>query len=272
MLACGLAILYALFIWWFSTGAILYLDGLPRQTFPVTILGMSVLAAAGLVALHGARHDVSAVGAYHAFTGALAVWALNEITFLMGLITGPRRNALLPETSGFARLIGACKMILWHEAAVLIGFAAVIAATWQGSNALGIETYALLWMMRLSAKINIYLGVPHAPLAFLPEQLRYIGSAFRNSAMNSFFPLCVTLATVALALMVERAMTATDEGVAIRFTLLSVLMGLAILEHWFLVLPLPSERLWKWGFKSHDQNIGLQQHKSFPDLRINGSL
>jgi hypothetical protein len=46
-------------------------------------------------------------------------------------------------------------------------------------------------------------------------------------------------------------------------------MGLAILEHWFLVLPLPSEKLWKWGFKSHED---LQQHKSFPDLRINGSL
>jgi putative photosynthetic complex assembly protein 2 len=269
MLACGLAILYALFIWWFSTGAILYLDGLPRQTFPVTILGMGVLAAAGLVALHGARDDVTSVGAYHAFTGALAVWALNEITFLMGLVTGPRREALSSDASGFARLVGACKMILWHEAAVLVGFVAVIVATWKGANALGIETYALLWMMRLSAKINIYLGVPHAPLAFLPEQLRYIGSAFRNSAMNSFFPLCVTLATVALALMVERAMTSADEGVAIRFTLLSALMGLAILEHWFLVLPLPSERLWKWGFKSHED---LQQHKSFPDLRINGSL
>ncbi len=63
-------------------------------------------------------------------------------------------------------------------------------------------------------------------------------------------------------------MTTADEGMAIRFTLLSVLMGLAILEHWFLVLPLPSEKLWKWGFKSHE----LQQHKSIPDLRINGSL
>lgn len=269
MLACSLAILYALFVWWFSTGAILYLDGLPRQTFPVTILGMSVLATAGLVALYGARNDISSVGAYHAFTGALAVWALSEITFLMGLITGPRRTAMAPETSGFARFVGACKMILWHEAAVLVGFAAVAAATWGGSSALGLETYALLWIMRLSAKINIYLGVPYAPIAFLPEQLRYIGSAFRKSAMNSFFPLCVTLATVALALMVERAMTTPDEGVAIRFTLLSVLMGLAILEHWFLVLPLPSEILWKWGFKSHED---MQQHKSIPDLRINGSL
>jgi len=35
------------------------------------------------------------------------------------------------------------------------------------------------------------------------------------------------------------------------------------------VLPLPSEILWKWGFKSHED---MQQHKSIPDLRINGSL
>jgi putative photosynthetic complex assembly protein 2 len=88
----GLAIAYGLFVWWFATGVILYLDGLPSRTYPVTMLGASVLAAVGLLALYGARHDDTGVGAYHAFTGALAVWGWNELAFLIGWITGPRRT------------------------------------------------------------------------------------------------------------------------------------------------------------------------------------
>jgi putative photosynthetic complex assembly protein 2 len=95
----GLAIAYALFVWWFATGVILYLDGLPSRTYPVTMLGASVLAGVGLFALHGSRQDASAIGAYHAFTGALAVWGWNEVAFLLGWFTGPRRT---PATPGSA--------------------------------------------------------------------------------------------------------------------------------------------------------------------------
>jgi hypothetical protein len=33
--------------------------------------------------------------------------------------------------------------------------------------------------------------------------------------------------------------------------LLATLLVLAILEHWFLVLPVPVDKLWSWGLKSH---------------------
>ena len=32
--------------------------------------------------------------------------------------------------------------------------------------------------------------------------------------------------------------------------LLAALTGLALLEHWFLVLPIPAMELWRWGLKS----------------------
>jgi G3E family GTPase len=34
------------------------------------------------------------------------------------------------------------------------------------------------------------------------------------------------------------------------FTFLATMMALAILEHWFLVLPLPAAKLWHWGLRS----------------------
>jgi hypothetical protein len=39
------------------------------------------------------------------------------------------------------------------------------------------------------------------------------------------------------------------------------LLGLAVIEHWFMVLPLPSERLWSWAFRDGDagRNGSLKQ-------------
>jgi len=39
MATYGLPILFTLALWWVSTIAILYLDGLPRRTFPWSIAG-----------------------------------------------------------------------------------------------------------------------------------------------------------------------------------------------------------------------------------------
>ena len=35
-------------------------------------------------------------------------------------------------------------------------------------------------------------------------------------------------------------------GHLVGFTLLSALSLLALLEHWFMVLPLPDQKLWRW--------------------------
>jgi hypothetical protein len=35
-------------------------------------------------------------------------------------------------------------------------------------------------------------------------------------------------------------------------TFLATMMILANLEHWFLVLPIPVEKLWNWSLKSHE--------------------
>jgi putative photosynthetic complex assembly protein 2 len=65
--------------------------------------------------------------------------------------------------------------------------------------------------------------------------------------MNSLFPISVLGATV-IAVMLWQA--ACADGVtgfdATSLTFAATLLSLAILEHWFLVLPLPSEALWNW--------------------------
>ena len=85
-------VLFAIFIWWFSTGVVLLLNGMPRTTFRWSVLISSALA---LTALYGLLHTagtLSVVNAYCAFTCALLVWGWHELTFLTGWLTGPRQQ------------------------------------------------------------------------------------------------------------------------------------------------------------------------------------
>ena len=48
MVEYGIPILYTLFVWWFSTGIIMFLDGLPRKTFPWSVAGAAVTVSVAL--------------------------------------------------------------------------------------------------------------------------------------------------------------------------------------------------------------------------------
>ena len=54
----GFPILFALFVWWFSTGAIVFLDGLPPRTFPSF---WAAAREAGISRLYGGIHFHAAV-------------------------------------------------------------------------------------------------------------------------------------------------------------------------------------------------------------------
>ncbi|MBS0393403.1 MAG: DUF3623 family protein, partial [Proteobacteria bacterium] len=68
MAQVGLPVLYVVLLWWFGTGCILYLDGLPRRTFPVSLAVTTVLSGAALVGLAHTAAMTTPVGAFVAFT------------------------------------------------------------------------------------------------------------------------------------------------------------------------------------------------------------
>lgn len=247
----GLPILYALFLWWFSTGLILYLDGLPRRTFRLSMLGASALAIAALYGLAQSAGDATPRGAYLAFTCGLLVWGWHEISFLMGIVTGPVRTACPADCTGWQRLWHAVQTILWHELAIAATGGLIAWLTWSGANQVGLWTFLVLWVMRLSAKLNVYLGVPNLTEEFLPAHLHYLKSVMRRRPMNLLFPASVTVATVAATHLIDLAVSAGDGSFeAVAFTFVSTFLALAILEHWFLVLPLQDAALWRWALRS----------------------
>jgi putative photosynthetic complex assembly protein 2 len=247
----GLPALYALFVWWFSTGAIIWLDGLPARTYRRSMLGATVMLAVALWGLAASSADPSPLGAYYAFTCGLLAWAWQEMAFLMGFATGPRRQPCPEGCTGWPRFRLAVQTILYHELAILVGAVAVLALTWGQPNQIGAWTFLLLWGMRQSAKLNVFLGVRNLNEQFLPPHLAYLGSFFARKPMNLLFPLSVTGGTLLCAWFFHHALAAAaSDFQTAGYTFLGVLTALAILEHWFLVLPIPAEALWNWSMKS----------------------
>jgi putative photosynthetic complex assembly protein 2 len=244
------AALIAIFLWWVTTGAILFaVTTLARQRFALAAAAGCLLFG-GLITLHLTAEDVSALGAYLSFLAALAIWGAVEISFLGGLITGPNRKALPSDLTGLPRFWSATRVVLWHEIFILaLGFLLIIAFA-QGPNRIGLLTYGILWLMRLSAKLNLYLGVRNTGETLLPAHLRYMSSYFAHRPMNLLFPFSITLGTLLSAWLFHKAFAdGADAHQAVGFMLIATIASLAVIEHWFLMLPLPIETLWQWGLR-----------------------
>ena len=241
---------YALFIWWFSTGVIILLDNLPRRTFRWSMLAGSAVAGISLWRLWAGSADTSLAGAYAAFTYGLLVWGWHEMSFFMGYVTGPRRVACPPDATGWKRFGYGVAACLYHELAILATAALVVAATWHAPNQVGLWTFMALWGARQSAKLNVFLGVLNLNEQFVPPHLKFLSSFMAIRPMNLLFPMSVTGGTV---LVTWLAMKAAAPGVsavgAAGLTFVVTMLALAVLEHWFLVLPLPFARLWEWALK-----------------------
>lgn len=241
-------ILFAVFVWWFSTGLVLLLDGLPRTTFRWSHVLSSLLALGAFVGLSHTAQQTTEAGAYCAFTCALLLWGWHELSFLTGWVTGPRQCEASTGLQGWPRFVQAVQTILWHELAILSSGLLVLWLTWGAPNQVGTGTFAVLWIMRISAKLNVFLGVRNLSLQFLPPHLRYLGSYFRRRRMNLLMPLAVTAATVvAVMLGMEAASQPAGSARATGAWLVTTLLALAIVEHWLLVLPLEATALWRWA-------------------------
>ena len=249
----ALPLVFTLVVWWFSTGAILYLDGLPRRTHPWIMVSASAGLTLALWGLEVSSAQTDIASAYCAFLCAILIWAWQEIAFLLGYVTGPRKIASTPGITGWRRAREAMQAILHHEIA-LIGLAlAVTAFTWNAPNLTGLWTFAILWAMRQSAKLNVFLGVRNLAESFLPDHLKYMQTYFRRRPFNAFFPFSVMLSSaVAIPLWIAAVAPSASAFQAVQLSLAGSLLVLAIIEHGFMIIPMPSDALWKWGLRSRE--------------------
>ena len=252
MSSLWIAVVFAVFMWWFCTGIVLLLDTLPSTTFRWSMLISSALSVAALLGLAHTAQQTSLAGAYCAFTCALLVWGWHELSFLTGWITGPRKTALPAIVTGWPRFTAAVQAILWHELAIMAVGALIIAITWNAPNQVGTGTFVLLWVMRVSAKLNLFLGVRNLSEEFLPPHLAYMASFFRRRRLNALLPWSVLGGSIGVALLVNAALApGVAPATAVGSTLVASLLALAVVEHLMLVMPLNATALWRWAMRKH---------------------
>ncbi len=254
-----IAALVALFLWWFSTGAILmvvkYADRFGRRAGRNVTLGGLPLLAVGAWGIWSSLDQATTGAVYHAFFGALALWGWIELAFLTGTVTGPNTLACRAGIPEWERFLRAWGTIAYHEMALVAMLIALWLVSDGAANTFGFWTFAVLFFARISAKLNLFLGVPKINTEFLPSALAHLPSHFRQTAMNWLFPISITALSFAVACWLERIYSATTVADSVGFALLAAMTALALLEHWFMVLPLPDEKLWRWMLPAPKQTL-----------------
>lgn len=235
---------FALLIWWSGTGIVLFVARLPARTSRISLAVGAMIALVAVVVIASNAENVSPGGAYLAFTAAIVIWGFVELTFLTGIVLGTDRTEASPAATGWARFSHAVAAIIHHELALLTGGAVILATSYGAPNQVALWTYAILWLMRLSAKINLFLGVPHLHDELLPHRLSHLRGHFRRGPMNPFLPASIILPLFAAGYLV---MSASGSFATTASILMAALLALAALEHVFMLLPLPVMNLWNWS-------------------------
>ncbi len=250
-------LVFAALFWWLSTGVILWLIGLNARTFKWTAAGAAVVLALSTFALLMLREDVSVAGAYAGFTVGVLLWGWHETMFLLGFISGTRKTPCPAGLSTWSRFVASAQTVIHHEIAIAVHAALIAALSWGAANQFAAWTFFLLWGMRISAKLVVFFGAPNVADSFLPSHMAYLKSYFGRKAATSFFPVAIlTVTSAAAGLAYLASLEPLGSFHSAGFLLLAMLAGLAVLEHWALVVPLPDGALWAWAMRNRNDDAG----------------
>jgi putative photosynthetic complex assembly protein 2 len=240
------AVFIAILSWWLGTGAILWLVRLPARLFCRSMATLTFLVLLSTISTAWSMRQATMAASYVGFVSVIVMWGWHEMAFLSGWITGPRRIPQESGARGWRRFHLAVQALLHHEIGLLLNMGMLLLLQWGNPNHVALCTFTLLWCMRVSAKLNLFCGVPHVGDQYLPEHLAYMGSYFRRSPVTACFYLTISLSGgtwLWLVLEAQRDTVTISTG----WVLLASLLGLAIVEHVLMVFALPLQRLWGWA-------------------------
>jgi putative photosynthetic complex assembly protein 2 len=225
-------------LWAASTALIFFLDSLPQRTFKWSMIGATLLLAVSFYSVWAMRNDTSTFAILASFTASIMVWGWMEMSLYMGYVTGPRKQSCPHGCHGAKHFGHAVAVNLWHELAII----AAAATLWSLDNQMALWTYVMLWLMHLSARLNVFLGVRNVSAEFVPEHMAVLRSFLRKRTMNPLFPVsCIALT----ALIIWLAFNSGSQSLP--YTIAATLAVIGLIEHILLMLPLPVEKLWHWS-------------------------
>ncbi len=248
------AIAFVIVMWSASTAVIFYLDSLASTTFKYSLAAATlVLASCGLVIWQLMDAD-STFAVATSFAAAMLAWGWTEMSLYMGFVTGPRKTRCAEGCSGIHHFGHAISANLWHEI-VVIAFALAI---YLSGNVTAFWCFVMLWLMHLSARLNVFLGVRNVSADFVPDHMDVLKGFLRQRNMNPLFPVSCIVLTVLLVYLASLPQT-------FEITMATTLTAIGLLEHILLMLPLPTEKLWTWALSTKGRTTRDTTPKSKPE-------
>jgi putative photosynthetic complex assembly protein 2 len=248
----ALPFLATLALWFASTALIVWLANRPSTTFGFSLLLGGAAGVFGLVLILLTADVVTPAAHYAGLCRRVAGLGLARacIPDRRGHRATPRP---LGRGAGWPRFRAATATVIHHEIAL-----AATALPLAGAE-LGRGQYdrrPRLWLvarLRLSAKLNIFLGVPNLSDEMLPRQLHYLKSYFGAPRLHAAL-VASLIGSIALAAWLgARALAMpADVGAALLFAL----AALGALEHLFLALPVRDGALWRWAIPARPKSWG----------------
>ena len=215
----------ALISWWFGTGIILLLVRLPKEQFSPARLSWTLISIPALYFTYQSMLENTNANAYMGFISTIVLWGWHELAFLTGWISGPRRVPLEAGLGLWDRFKQSVQVVWHHELALFVTLILLVIVQIGHPNHTAMCTFALLWLMRLSSKLNLFFGVPQVGEQYLPTHLTYMGSYFRKKPVGVFFYCTMGLSIAAWLYLIWQA----HEGLV------------TITSHWVLLADLCGE-------------------------------
>ncbi len=239
--------LFALTLWWGGT-ALVWLLVRRTQAPGAAVWMLPVAGGMSLGVIHGVSPLSSVAASVIGFSAALVLWGALETAHLLGFLTGPEKRfcpAQLPLLERFRRGIN---VGLYHDLSILLALAVLWVLSWQGANPAAAWAFTVLWLMRWSAKLNLFLGVSNFDTGLMPERMRYMASYMQRRALNPLFPLSLGLGLLAAVLAAVTALNPAElAGLRAAATLAGTLAALGVIEHALMMLPVRDSQLWRWA-------------------------
>ena len=223
-------------------------------------MGGTVMLGLAVWAVHLTAQQTDSTSAYLAFSAGLIAWGWQELSLYTGYVTGPRKIRCAEGCSGLKHFGHAIAANLWHEIAIIVVAAIIWFIVKDQPNWTGFYTYVTLWGMHLSARLNVFLGVRNVSVEFVPPHMEVLKSFLTEKPMNMLFPVSVTIATTGVICLVGRAADATSDYAITSYSLLAAIMGLALVEHWMLVIPFSVQKLWSWSLPRPTLDLPQRRH------------
>lgn len=241
------AIAFVIVMWSTSTAVIFYLDSLPAHTFKYSMAAATLVLIGCSIAMVLLEDQSSTEAIATSFAAGLLAWGWTEMALYMGYITGPRKKRCAEGCSGLQHFGHAVNANLWHEIVVII-FAIVI---YLSANETSLWAYTMLWLMHLSARLNVFLGVRNVSAEFVPEHMDVLKGFLRQRTMNPLFPFSCLILIALTGYLISSAQT-------FAMTMAATLASIGLLEHVLLMLPLPIEKMWAWSLSNRVETENVE--------------